>query len=432
MEVTKIEPEMLIGNVIVPPSKSVAHRAIISAALSGDACKIDNVAFSKDIEATLGCMKSLGALFEYNEKNKTVEFFENNGLFKGKGKLVLNCEESGSTLRFLMPLALLSGREVVLNGKGRLMQRPQKPYFDLFDKLGIEYELKGNKLKIKGRLKAGKFKIAGNVSSQFITGLLFTLPLLDGDSIIEITTEMESKSYLDLTLQTLNEFGIEIINEKYQKFIIAGNQKYKGKNYFVEGDYSQAAFFLVAGAIGCDVGVYGLKENSLQGDKKILDILNEAGARIDTLPDGCIKASRTEAMHGVTIDARDIPDLVPILSVLCAFCPGESRIINAGRLRMKESDRLTSTSSELRMLGADIEEGEDYLKICGKQSLCGETVSAWGDQRIAMMLAIAACRCEGVVSITGAQEAVKKSYPDFFQVYESLKNGPKALFSDNN
>lgn len=423
MDITRIEPEMLKGKVVVPPSKSVAHRAIISAGLSGDACKIENVSMSRDIEATLGCIKSFGALFEYNEDKKTIEFFENESLFGGEGQLSLNCEESGSTLRFLMPVALLSGREVVMNGKGRLMQRPQKPYFDLFDKIGVEYELSGDSLRLKGKLTAGEFQLSGNVSSQFISGLLFALPLLDGDSIIEITTEMESKSYVDLTLETLSDFGIKIVNEDYKRFIVAGNQKYNGKNYRVEGDYSQAAFFLVAGAIGCDIDVYGLKENSLQGDRKILDILKDTGAKIEKLSNGGIKAVMTEEMKGLTIDARDIPDLVPILALLCAFCRGKSKIINAGRLRMKESDRLTSTASELAKLGADIREGEDYLEIFGKQTLCGEMVSAWNDHRIAMMLAIAACRCEGAVSIEGANDAVKKSYPDFFEVYDSLKNG---------
>ncbi len=426
MNITTIEPRMLRGTVQVPPSKSVAHRAIIAAALSGEPCCIENIALSKDIRATLGCMRSLGAVFQ--------EEIENGRILFGRGRkdnledeLVLDCEESGSTLRFLIPVALLQNRPAVFRGKGRLMQRPQKPYFDLFDKARISYQTNEDSIRIAGRLKPGIFKLPGNVSSQFVSGLLFALPLLPKASTIEITTEMESKGYVDLTLSVLENFGIRVENENYRCFKIPGGQRYQGKNYRVEGDYSQAAFFLAAGALGCDVRCRGLRPDSLQGDKKILDILTQIGAKLKMFSDGSVQAYPTANMHGVVIDAREIPDLVPILAVLCAFCKGESRIINAGRLRMKESDRLAAVSSELSRLGLTVEEGTDSLTIFGQQTLYGETVSAWNDHRIAMALAIAACRCEGVVSITGAAEAVTKSYPDFFQVYQRLQTGPESL-----
>ncbi len=425
MDSIRIEPTMLCGNVQIPPSKSVSHRAIIAAALTGKPCKIENVMLSKDISATLHCIKKLGFDFVIDEATGTVSF---SGEKRGTSKtLKLNCEESGSTLRFLIPLALLNGQQVVFTGKGRLMSRPQKPYMDIFEEKGISCQLDKNTMELEGTLNAGTFSLPGDVSSQFVTGLLFALPLLEGDSEIIITTEMESKGYLDLTLSVLKDFGIRIINEDYQRFIVPGGQMYKATDYFVEGDYSQAAFFLVAGALGCDLRCYGLTSDSLQGDRAILELLKSAGAEIVFHQDGSVQARRTEHMKGITIDAREIPDLVPVLAVFCGFLSGESQIINAGRLRMKESDRLSAIADELSRLGLSVEEGVDYLKIQGAQILNGETVSAWNDHRIAMALAIAACRCEGVVTITGGREAVQKSYPDFFEVYGKLQKGPQTL-----
>ena len=419
MDIVNIEPKMLKGRVTAPPSKSVAHRAIIAAALSGEICTVSNLSFSEDIKATLRCMRELGAEFEIIEGEKKVVFKKGKNMEKDDVH-ILDCGESGSTLRFLIPVALLKDNPVTLTGRGRLMQRPQKPYTDLFSKKGIECIQTHDTISFNGRLTPGVFKLPGNVSSQFITGLLFALPLLNDDSEIIITTETESKGYIDITLSVLKDFGIKVKNEGYKKFTVPGNQKYKAVDYEVEGDYSQAAFFLTAGALGCDIECAGLRKDSLQGDKKILDILKETGAIVTELDDGAIKVKRNEDMHGVTVDASEIPDLVPIIAVLCAFLEGESRIINAGRLRMKESDRLAAISSELKHLGLDITEGTDYLIIKGINVLCGTTVSSWNDHRIAMALSIAACRCEGELSIMGAQTAVLKSYPDFFEVYNSV------------
>ena len=430
MDITYIQPNMLKGTVQAPPSKSVAHRAIIAAALSGGRCRIRNVAMSKDIQATLECMQTLGANIRFDEKKGEVILDARAEKSLPKA-LTMECFESGSTLRFLIPLGLLTGRSITFTGEGRLMQRPQKPYADLFAKKGISYIQEEDRIHVKGTLKPGLFKLAGNVSSQFITGLLFALPLLEGDSEIQLTTLLESKGYVDLTLQVLREFGIEIENRNYRRFIIPGGQTYQPRDYTVEADYSQAAFFLVAGALGCDVRVGGLKKESLQGDKKILQLLQEAGAKLEEYEDATIQVRRTDSMHGIRIDAGEIPDLVPILAVLCAFCKGESLIYNAGRLRMKESDRLSATASELRHLGVQIEEGADYLKIVGGEVICGTTVSSWNDHRIAMALAIAACRAEGEVAIVDAKKAVAKSYPDFFEVYTSLQTGPEVLLKAN-
>ncbi len=418
MDSVKITPSVLSGKVKVPPSKSFAHRAVLAAFLSGGECKINNIRLSEDISATLNCAKALGAEFEYNTKKGSVLL--SNGLDKPSGKIKLDCGESGSTLRFLIPIALCFGENLEFTGRGRLMERPMKPYFDIFDEKGIKYALKKGVLSVNGKLSAGDFKIDGSVSSQFITGLLFALPLLDGDSHIIIEGNLTSKGYIDITLDVLKKFGIKIENDNYQVFTVKGNQQYKAKNFAVEGDFSQAAFFLVAGAIGCDIVCTGLKENSLQGDKKILDIISQTGAKIENIGANGFKAISTANMHGITVDADEIPDLVPIMAVLLAFCKGESRIVNAARLRIKESDRLAATCSELKALGADITEGEDFLIINGVQVLSGNTVSSHNDHRIAMAAAIAACRCEGEVIIDGALKSVKKSYPDFFDDYKKL------------
>ncbi len=418
MDSVKITPSVLSGKVKVPPSKSFAHRAVLAAFLSGGECKINNIRLSEDISATLDCAKVLGAKFEYDSKKNSVLL--SNGTDKPSGKLKLDCGESGSTLRFLIPIALCFSKNLEFTGRGRLMERPMKPYFDIFDEKGIKYRLKDGVLSVKGSLLSGDFKIDGSVSSQFITGLLFALPLLDGDSRIIIEGNLTSKGYIDITLDVLKKFGIKIENDNYQIFTIKGNQQYKARNYTVEGDFSQAAFFLVAGAIGCDIVCTGLKENSLQGDKKIIEVIEQTGAAVEKIGTNGFKATSSANMHGITVDADEIPDLVPIMAVLLAFCKGESRIVNAARLRIKESDRLAAICSELKVLGAKITEGEDFLIINGTQVLSGNTVSSHNDHRIAMAAAIAACRCEGDVTIDGAKKSVRKSYPDFFEDYTKL------------
>lgn len=419
MENVTLTPTRLKGTVKIPPSKSVAHRAIIAAALSGGECVLSNTAINDDITATLGGMRELGCKYTVSEKRGEIKISPKKQK-KSSDELVIDCCESGSTLRFLIPIALVSGRDVKFTGRGRLMQRPQKPYLDMFDKKGIVYECTSEYIKLKGKLTSGLYEMPGDISSQFITGLLFALPMLDGDSEIVITTAVESKSYIDITLKVLKDFGIKIENHNYMRYVIKGGQKYKPMDYTVEGDFSQAAFFLVAGAIGCDIVCTGLSDDSLQGDREIIDIIERAGGIIERTEEG-IRAKHTGNMHGITVDVRNIPDLVPILAVLFSFCKGESRIINAGRLRMKESDRLAAISSELRHLGANVIEESDALRITGVQTLECKTVSAWGDHRIAMATAIAACRCEGSeLTIVGAIPAVKKSYPDFFDVYKKL------------
>ncbi|MCM8711601.1 3-phosphoshikimate 1-carboxyvinyltransferase [Clostridium sp. SYSU_GA19001] len=414
MSSIKIIPSRLKGSIKIPPSKSLCHRAIIAASLANGKSNIENVIFSEDITATCNGMKSLGIEIEKNLDRLDI---------KGASTLQavaeeIDCIESGSTLRFLIPIALLTGNRITFNGRGRLKSRPLTPYYKLFKTQNIKYcNEEGLPLTLQGKLKPGDYEIEGNISSQFITGLLFALPLLEGDSRIIVTTELESKGYVDLTLDILRQFSVEIENNSYKEFYIQGNQKYKAKNYKVEGDFSQAAFYLAAGILGEQVNCMDLNINSLQGDKVIVDIIKEMGGNISVSEDIITtKASKTK---GITIDASQCPDLVPILAVLGALSEGTTRIINAARLRIKESDRLKSTTTELNKLGADIKELQDSLIIHGKKKLKGGIVDSWNDHRIAMALSIASIKCTEPVIITNS-DAVKKSYPEFFKDFATL------------
>lgn len=417
----KIIPRKLKGSLNIPPSKSGSHRGIISAGLSKGISKIDNIIFSKDIIATLNAMKVLG--IEYKIMEPEEEFGRGSVSVEGIDEIkivedTIDANESGSTLRFMIPIAALSEKKVTFIGKGKLVERPLDTYYDIFEDQGIEYNTTDGKLPLTvyGKLKSGKFNIPGNISSQFITGLLFSLPLLDDDSTIVVTSPLESKGYVDLTLEVLELFGIQIENKDYNEFIIKGNQKYKSRDYIVEGDYSQAAFFIVGGILGEGIECGGLNIDSLQGDKAILEIVKRMGADIRV---GEVVETKESRTYGIEIDASQCPDLVPILATLGALSKGTTRIINAERLRIKESDRLKAMATELNKLGADVVELEDGLEIKGKTSLNGGIVDSWNDHRIAMALAIASIKCKNEVIIKNS-EAVKKSYPGFWKDFEKL------------
>ena len=421
MGIYKVFPSKLKGKVNIPPSKSMAHRSVICAALGNGISKIYNIDLSDDIIATINAMRALGAVI-----NETNGYLEVKGINYDGLKLtrdyerVIDCNESGSTLRFIVPIALAFEGISRFVGRGNLGKRPLNTYYEIFDKQGIEYNYSNEVLDlvVKGILKSGEFKIKGNISSQFITGLLFALPLLNGDSKIIITTELESKGYLDLTLKALNDFGIKIINNEYKEFIIKGNQQYKSRDYRVEGDYSQGAFFLCADALGHDIEVSDLKVDSLQGDKEVIDILRKMGGIIKLEDDNIkIKCNRLKATE---IDASQCPDIIPVISLVATLAKGKTKIINAGRLRIKECDRLHAICEELNKLGAKIEEGSDYLLIEGVHELQGG-VEVWShkDHRIAMTLAIAASICKEPVIIKD-YECVSKSYPLFFEDYKDV------------
>lgn len=403
MDVT-ITPGLLSGSITPPPSKSQAHRALIAAALAEGVSMLKNVALSQDIQATIRCLEALGASFRWEGDTLAVTGLA--GKTAPQGELpLLDCGESGSTLRFLIPIALAVLGGGRFTGHGRLMERPQGPYFDLFRKKGIFYEQKDGVLTVRGRLEAGIFSLPGNVSSQFITGLLYALPLLSGESEILLTTPLESRGYVDMTLDVLEKFGVRVENRDYASFLVPGNQSFRARDLTVEADWSNAAFWYAAALLESDVDIRGLDTHSTQGDAAIAGyywtLARPADAEIDV--SGC-------------------PDLVPPLAAMAAL-RGEgltTRLVNAARLRMKESDRLSTVTEVLNALGAEVEEHDDYLVIHGKDTLPGGvTVSGHNDHRIAMMAAIAATNCDAPVTIIGA-ECVKKSYPNFWEDYEAL------------
>lgn len=416
MKSVGITPQVLKGNITIPSSKSLCHRSIICAALAEGESNIDNVVFSEDIYATWECMEKLGAEIE---KTGDSSLRIKGAYPRNKEGEVLNCNESGSTLRFLIPIALLSDERVSFTGRGKLVSRPLDTYYKIFEEQGIKYTTQNGNLplEVDGRLNSGRFEIEGNISSQFISGLLFTLPLLDGNSQIIITTELESKGYVDLTLDMMSKFGVEIGNKEYKEFHIKGNQRYKAKDITVEGDFSQAAFWLVCGIIGKEIKSDSLNPKSLQGDMAIVDLIKQMGGNLSE--EGTSITTSASDTQGIVIDASQCPDIVPILTVLATFTKGETRIINAARLRIKESDRLKAISTELNKLGAHVKELEDGLVINGVEKLKGGTVDSWNDHRIAMSLAIASMRCEGEVIITNS-DAVNKSYPHFWEDFKSV------------
>lgn len=418
----RIEPCKLKGNVKIPPSKSMAHRAVICAALSDGISRISNVEFSDDIIATINAMRALGAVI-----NEEGDYLEVKGVnFKNtvptrEFERVVDCNESGSTLRFLIPISLVFEGITRFIGRGNLGKRPLDTYYNIFDEQNIEYHYKEEELDIfiSGVLKSGVFKVRGDISSQFITGLLFALPLLDGDSKIVITTEFQSKGYIDLTLSAMKDFGIEIINKDYNEFIIKGNQKYAARDYRVEGDYSQGAFFLVADALGSDIKVIDLKKESLQGDREVIDILARMGMQIKR--EGNTVGGEIEGqLKAAVIDGSQCPDIIPILALAAALSDGKTEIINSERLRIKECDRLSAVTSELNKLGAKIEEKKDGLVIEGVKEFKGN-VEVWShkDHRIAMTLAVASTMCKEPI-ILKDYECVSKSYPNFFEDFKQL------------
>ncbi len=382
MNVT-ITPARLAGTVSVPASKSQAHRAVLALALSGGKGTLTNLSPSQDIEATRNCAAALTGA--------------SNGL------PLLDCGESGSTLRFLIPVALALRGGARFTGRGRLLSRPQGPYFDIFEEKGIFYEQKDGVLTVRGRLPAGEYRLRGDVSSQFVTGLLYALPLLDGDSEIVLTTPLESRDYVSMTLDVLARFGVAVDSGGDRRFRVPGNQRFRARDFTIEADWSQAGFWYAAYALGNEVKAAGLDPRSAQGDRVI--------------------AAQTELLArpgDVELDVSQCPDLVPPLCAMAAVREGTTRIVRAARLRMKESDRLAAVTEVLNALGADVEEYPDSLTIRGKDGLAGgAAVDSRNDHRIAMMAAIAATRCEKPVTVTGA-ECVAKSYPAFWEDYRRL------------
>ncbi len=381
-----VRPGRLAGRLTPPPSKSDAHRAMICAALAGNPELVKGLPahLSQDLQATAQCLAALRA-----------------------GESVLDCQESGTTLRLLIPVAAALGAEVTFVGHGRLPQRPLHEYEAILGGHGVRlaYPAEGSlPLRLSGQLTAGRFAVPGHISSQYLSGLLLALPLLDADSEIVLTSPLESAPYVEMTRQTLAAFGVQSTWQP-DYFQVAGRQSFLPVPYKVEKDFSQAAFWLTANYLGSSVRVEGLPEHSAQGDRAILGLL----------------ADFARGHANYVIDAAQIPDLVPILAVAASLTPAHTRIVNAGRLRLKESDRLTATATVLQAIGATISQEDDSLTIVGATAapgqsrplLPGGSADSFGDHRIAMALAIAALATRDGVTIHRA-DVIRKSYPDFF------------------
>lgn len=395
----RITPHKLSGTVQVPASKSMAHRAIICAALSGGISYITGVTFSKDIYATLSVMEALGAHYQIEGDGISLS-----GINAPTAKATADCCESGSTLRFLIPVAAALGTTTTFLGQGRLPERPITPYLRELPPKGVTFDVTGTMpFTITGTLQPGRFELEGDISSQFITGLLFALPLLAGDSDIIMTSPLQSRPYADMTIDCMAKFGVTV-TETAEGYHIPGNQTYQACDVRVEGDFSQAAFFYAANAIGNEVILENIPEKTSQGDRKIVEILAD------------MWYNKNEQ---ILVDASDIPDLVPIMAVAASLAPRNTRIYGAERLRIKESDRLETTAALINTLGGKVTITPDGLEITPVSTFHGGTVDSAGDHRIAMCAAIAATRADGDVIIRGAQ-CVEKSYPAFFEDYQSL------------
>lgn len=420
MDRVHVEPGTVGGDIRIPSSKSIGHRAIICAGLADGVSTIHNVTMSKDMEATIGAMKALGASIECVEEGTLRIIGLRSGTVARDRIVSIDCHESGSTLRFMIPIAAALGIPAQFSGQGRLAERPMDVYYDLFRKQKLRYETQsgGLPLVVLDPLQPGTISVAGNISSQFITGLLLALPLLQQDSVIEVTTPLESIPYVDLTLQVLKNFGITVEHQGYERFQIPGGQRYQARECTVEGDYSQAAFFMAAAAVaGREEGLRleGLSPFSAQGDRVICEILQSMGTRIVWETSDAVRVYPCEKLRGGRLDVSQCPDLVPILAVLGAYADGTSAIVNAQRLRYKESDRLAAVWEELSAVGVNIEQMEDGLRIAGRPDggYLGGDAKSWNDHRIAMALAVFALKTRRGVSLEGAG-SVAKSWPSFW------------------
>ena len=414
----RFSPSHLNGRISVPPSKSLSHRAILCAALAKGTSRIDNLIFSKDILATLDAVKALGADYRIQGNSVAVT-----GIQEPPTAAEIDCCESGSTLRFLIPIASALGVRTTYRGEGKLPSRPITPYLIEMTRNGVTFDYQNTMpFTTEGQLKIGTYTIDGDISSQFVTGLLFALPLLEGSSVIRINGRLESKPYAEMTIAMLARCGIRV-NSLADGYEIPGGQQYQPLDYRVEGDYSQAAFYAVAAACrGGDLILDGLLPDSPQGDREILSIVQECGAGVRWEAGG-VSVCAAKTLRPFTVDAADIPDLVPILGVLAGCCAGRSVITGAKRLKIKESDRLAAISSALNALGGKLTPFEDRLEIEGTGGFRAGTADSCNDHRIAMSVAVAALLADGPVELTCAQ-SVRKSYPDFYQDYQIL--GGKA------
>lgn len=397
----RITPHFLKGDITVPPSKSISHRALICAALADGKSCLHNVLDCEDTRATEDALRLLGADISHCGGKTVVD-----GISRRAEEAHIDCRESGSTLRFMIPIAAALGTKTTFNGSANLPNRPITPYLEEFPRHGVRFLSEKMPYVIEGKLTGSEFSVTGDISSQFITGYMLAMPLMgevNEKRVIRLTSELQSRPYAELTADVMRTFGVEV-NIGENDFTVPANVCFMPKDYTVEADMSQAAFFLVANAIGAGTVPLNLNYESVQGDRVIVEIT---------------KDYTRNGGKAFDVNAENIPDLVPILTVLACFADGTSHITGCQRLRIKESDRLAAISGELNKLGADIEAGPDHLTIHGVKELHGGDCNTYNDHRIAMSLAVASQRCTDQIIIRGA-ECVSKSYPDFFTDFRTL------------
>lgn len=410
----RITPRALNGELDAVESKSDAHRQLIAASLSRTPTKLRVRAVSKDIAATIACLRQAGARIVPGADGR----LHITPLWAASAvNPVFDCGESGSTLRFLLPVAAAVFNGFTLTGSGRLPQRPLAPIVEAMADNGCSFNGAALPMTVTGHLSGGVYELPGDISSQFVSGLLLALPLLDGDSEIVLTTPLESTGYVDMTLATLARFSIKVARTP-RGYALSGPQTYASPgDTVIEGDWSNAAFWFAAAAVGGQVTVRGLDPDSPQGDKQMVSILAAMGAKTSVDKYGVTVAAAP--LNATRVDVADIPDLVPVLAAVMAVAQGESAIVNARRVRLKESDRLSAVARNLNAIGADITENEDSLIIRGRPTLRGGTADGCNDHRIVMALAAVSAACDNDLVITGAH-AVEKSYPGFFEHFNSL------------
>lgn len=411
-------PAAVRGSIAAPPSKSAAHRALICAALSKQDARVFPVSASDDMEATLQVLGAMGA--KYSREGEHIVFRAHG--WEQAPQTPLDCAESGSTLRFLLPVAAALGIKASITGRGRLPARPLDALTSQLSRHGVTFSAPTLPLTLGGQLSGGCFTLPGDVSSQFISGLLLALPLLPEGGEVAVHGALQSEGYVDLTLSALADSGVKV-EKTARGWKVPGAQRYRDGDYFVEGDYSNAAFWLCAGALACPAGeelaVTGLAEGSVQGDRAVTSLLEMMGASLRRDHDKI--TVKKSCLRGCRIDAGPVPDLVPALAAAAAFAEGKTEFYNAARLRIKESDRIASTASLVRALGGQAMEYADRLVVIGTGApLPGGMVDSFGDHRIVMAAAVAAAACSGPVTIRGWR-AVDKSYPNFFSDYEIIR-----------
>ncbi|PAT02657.1 3-phosphoshikimate 1-carboxyvinyltransferase [Candidatus Izimaplasma bacterium ZiA1] len=404
----KLLPSTLEGTITAPPSKSFSHRAIIAASLCKSKSTITNIIYSDDVLATIEAMQHLGVRFKKSKHN--LEVMPPKRHKYSKESVFAN--ESGSTLRFAIPLFSVFSNNVNFTGKKTLLDRPIEVYEKIFKITRNSPE----DIMVNGFLKPNNYIIPGNVSSQFISGLLFSLPLLNNDSTISLTTPLESSGYVKITIEVLKTYNIEI-KEIQNGYFIKGNQQYISTNYNIEGDFSNSAFFLVAGLLQNSIETLNLSNDSVQGDRNIIDVLKQFKSRVVHLENGYMTSS--QETHGTVVDISQIPDLGPPIALLGVLSKGKTIITNITRLKAKESDRVESIITTLATLGGNIYEKNNEIHINGKNFLEGGTVDSFNDHRIVMMATIASLRSKNPIIITNAN-AVRKSFPAFFKTLKTI------------